>query len=68
MSAPSRGIDPVARETFLSRASELDRQARAAAERGEFEASARLILELLDCERRAGSLGPQVLQVIKPRQ
>jgi hypothetical protein len=26
-----------------------------------------LILEALDCERRAGGLGPQVLQLIKPR-
>jgi hypothetical protein len=26
-----------------------------------------LILETLDCERRAGGLGPQVLQLIKPR-
>jgi hypothetical protein len=26
-----------------------------------------LILRALDCERRAGSLGPQVLQLIKPR-
>jgi hypothetical protein len=26
-----------------------------------------LILQSLDCERRAGGLGPQVLQLIKPR-
>jgi hypothetical protein len=26
-----------------------------------------LILQALDCERRAGGLGPQVLQLIKPR-
>jgi hypothetical protein len=29
--------------------------------------SARDILRALDCERRAGSVGPQVLQLIKPR-
>jgi hypothetical protein len=34
---------------------------------GDVEAAARLILRALDCVRRAGSLGPQVLQLIKPR-
>lgn len=42
-------------------------EARQAAARGEIEESARRILLALDCERRAGSIGPQVLQVIKPR-
>ena len=41
--------------------------AEAAAVQGDVEAAARLILRALDCERRAGSLGPQVLQLIKPR-
>ncbi len=41
--------------------------ARAAAERGDIEASARSILAMLDCERRQGAQGPQVMQVIKPR-
>ncbi|MFN7901196.1 MAG: hypothetical protein ACK5N0_16325 [Synechococcaceae cyanobacterium] len=41
--------------------------ARQAAERGDLQQAGRLILETLDCERRAGSLGPQVLQLIKPR-
>ncbi|MFM7549798.1 MAG: hypothetical protein ACKO8I_13220 [Cyanobacteriota bacterium] len=41
--------------------------AREAAERGDFETAARSILALLDCERRQGAQGPQVLQVIKPR-
>ena len=61
------GVDPAARRTFLSRASELDQLARQAAERGDLQQAGRLILETLDCERRAGSLGPQVLQLIKPR-
>ena len=61
------GLDPVARKTFLSRASELDQLARQAAERGDLLEAGRLILETLDCERRAGSQGPQVLQLIKPR-
>lgn len=41
--------------------------AREAAELGDVEASARSILAMLDCERRLGAQGPQVLQVIKPR-
>ena len=61
------GVDSVARRTFLSRASELDQLARQAAERGDLQEAGRLILETLDCERRAGGLGPQVLQLIKPR-
>jgi hypothetical protein len=61
------GVDPVARRTFLSRAAELDQLARQAAEKGDLLEAGRLILETLDCERRAGSLGPQVLQLIKPR-
>lgn len=53
---------------------DLQRQAAAhelaaeeAARQGDLEASARQILQALDCERRAGSVGPQVLQLIKPR-
>ena len=42
--------------------------ARDAAERGDIESSARSILALLDCERRQGAQGPQVLQLIKPRR
>ncbi len=41
--------------------------AELAAASGEIETAARLILQSLDCERRAGSVGPQVLQLIKPR-
>lgn len=55
------------RQRLLGRASDLHSSARDAAERGELATAARSILEALDCERRAGSLGPQVLQLIKPR-
>ena len=64
---PGHGIDPTARRSFLSKASELDQLARQAAERGDLQQAGRLILETLHCERKAGSLGPQVLQLIKPR-
>jgi hypothetical protein len=55
------------RQLLLAKAERLNHQARQSAELGDIEASARLILEALDCERRAGGLGPQVLQLIKPR-
>ena len=38
------------------------------AEAGDLKAAAVLILKALDQERRAGGIGPQVLQLIKPRQ
>lgn len=41
--------------------------AEAAAASGDVAESARRILMALDCERRAGTIGPQVLQLIKPR-
>lgn len=59
--------EPEQRQLLLKRAAGLDDQAREAAERGQTDAAARLILQALDCERRAGGLGPQVLQLIKPR-
>ena len=37
------------------------------AEAGDLQAAGILILKALDQERRAGVLGPQVLQLIKPR-
>lgn len=55
------------RQRLLAKAEELNGRARACAEEGDLEASAQLILQALDCERRAGGLGPQVLQLIKPR-
>jgi len=55
------------RKQLLGRATDLHSLARDAAERGEVADAARSILAALDCERRAGGLGPQVLQLIKPR-
>ena len=42
-------------------------EARSNAEAGLVSESAQLILKALDQERRAGSGGPQVMQLIKPR-
>jgi hypothetical protein len=58
---------PADRQRLLDRAAAIDQLGREAAERGELATAARRILEMLDCERRAGGLGPQVLQLIKPR-
>lgn len=55
------------RQHLLHRAEDCDRQARESAEAGDLTAAAQFILQALDCERRAGGLGPQVLQLIKPR-
>lgn len=59
--------EPAARQRLLLQAAALNDQARMAAIEGDLDASARAILEALDCERRAGGLGLQVLQLIKPR-
>ncbi len=55
------------RQNWLDQATRLAAQAAEAAREGDVDQSARLILEALDCERRAGGVGPQVLQLIKPR-
>lgn len=65
---PSLSIgDVVPRQQLLDQASHLFARASEAADDGDVQGSARLILEALDCERRAGGVGPQVLQLIKPR-
>ncbi|MEB3242822.1 MAG: hypothetical protein VKO44_04225 [Cyanobacteriota bacterium] len=63
----SASIEPSERHLLLQRAEDYDQQARQSAEDGDLASAARLILQALDCERRAGGLGPQVLQLIKPR-
>jgi len=55
------------RQQLLDQARALNEQAARAASQGEISEAARLILAALDCERRAGGVGPQVLQLIKPR-
>ncbi len=70
-SRPKSGVSPLAdqgaRQRLLLQAASLNEQARGAASEGDIDASARAILQALDCERRAGGLGLQVLQLIKPR-
>jgi hypothetical protein len=65
--SPSRSHIEGDRDTLLAQASRLQEQARLSAHAGDITSSAQLILQALDHERRAGGLGPQVLQLIKPR-
>ena len=55
------------REVFLRAAHNLFDFSSAQAEAGDIQAAGISILKALDQERRAGGLGPQVLQLIKPR-
>lgn len=61
------GADPADRDRLLAEAQQLQEKARLSALAGDVAGSAQLILQALECERRAGGLGPQVLQLIKPR-
>lgn len=61
------GADPADRDRLLTEAQQLQEKARLNALAGDVAGSAQLILQALECERRAGGLGPQVLQLIKPR-
>jgi hypothetical protein len=60
-------VEAAPRQQLLDQASRLFDQASRAADAGAVADSAQLILKALDCERRAGGVGPQVLQLIKPR-
>lgn len=60
-------VEAMPRQQLLDQASKLFDQAASAAEAGGVADAAQLILKALDCERRAGGVGPQVLQLIKPR-
>ena len=55
------------RDQLLLRARQWFDQARVQANEGNTAGSAQLILKALNHERRAGSSGPQVVQLIKPR-
>ena len=58
---------PTKREAYLKTAVNFFESAGTYAEAGNLKASACCILKALDHERRAGVIGPQVLQLIKPR-
>lgn len=60
-------VEALPRQQLLDQANALYQSASQAASEGDLAQSARLILAALDCERRAGGVGPQVLQLIKPR-
>lgn len=64
---PLPGSDSQPRQQLIDQACALFDQASRAADQGQVAESAQLILKGLDCERRAGGVGPQVLQLIKPR-
>ena len=55
------------REAYLKTAFNFFESAGIHAEAGDLKASASCILKALDQERRAGVIGPQVLQLIKVR-
>jgi hypothetical protein len=55
------------RDDLLKQAAAFEAEAEAASAAGDLDGAGRAILRALDCERRAGSVGPQVLQLIKPR-
>ncbi|CAI8160150.1 MAG: hypothetical protein AB8A46_08050 [Prochlorococcus sp.] len=55
------------REVYMKAAANFFDRASAQAEEGDLLAAGSFILKGLDQERRAGIVGPQVLQLIKPR-
>jgi len=65
--APLRPQAQGDRQILLAQASGLQERARLSAEAGDITSAAQFILQALDHERRVGGLGPQVLQLIKPR-
>lgn len=58
---------PNQKQEHLAKADVLFQQAQSAAEVGDVSSSGSLILKALEQERRAGTVGPQVMQLIKPR-
>ncbi len=58
---------PSKREAYFKAAVSFFDAASLKAEAGEIDAAGMLILKALDQERRAVAVGPQVLQLIKPR-
>ena len=56
------------REAYLKSAVNFFESASMHVDSGELKAAATLILKGLEQERKAGIIGPQVLQLIKPRK
>ena len=57
----------VKKQAFLKEAGYFFKNASEHADEGDLQSCAGLILKALDKERRAGGVGPQVLQIIKTR-
>ena len=57
----------VKKQAFLKEAGYFFQNASDHADEGDLQSCAGLILKALDKERRAGGVGPQVLQIIKTR-
>ena len=57
----------IKRQSYMKAALDFFDSASSHAQAGDIQTSANLILKALDQERRAISVGPQVLQLIKPR-
>ena len=58
---------PNQKQEHLAKADVFFQQAKSAAESGDVSSSGSFILKALEQERRAGTVGPQVMQLIKPR-
>ena len=58
---------PNQKQEHLAKAVAFFQKAQSAAEAGDVSYSGSLILKALGQERRAGTVGPQVMQLIKPR-
>ena len=58
---------PNQKQEHLAKAGVFFQQAQSAAESGDVSSLGSLILKALEQERRAGTVGPQVMQLIKPR-
>ena len=58
---------PNQKQEHLAKADVFFQQAQSAAEAGYVSSSGSFILKALEQERRAGTVGPQVMQLIKPR-
>jgi hypothetical protein len=70
--SPFRTVAPAAasvdqRPRLQAELALFEQQATSAVREGDLDQAAKAILGALDCERRLACFGPQVLQLIKPR-